>query len=290
LLVIAIATLGLGSDARATTRLSLTFIGGSLTPKQGGGADAENYFEQPTQQGPAPFLASAESASSPAGSSNSVASVGYGWARGTAAVIHSFTPNGILSTSSGHTQSAFRDDITITAPGQSGSGSVIFRIDVEGSMAVDSIDQSLTSADAGWQVVAGGNFIAEGYLFYGLLGPGGDRGFLMTGDQQGGSYEYPVAFQFGVPVQIAVALNIDARVDFCCSAASNFGSSLTWGGVVELRDSMGEVVSEFSIASGSGANYGESIPVPEPGSTALAGCAAMALAGLRSQRRGASPR
>ena len=125
-LVLIAAALGFGLDASASTRLSLTFIGGSSTPKEGGGADSDTYFEELSLEGPASHLASGESASSPAGSSTSAASVGYGWARGTVAVNHSFTPNGIASASNGHTQSAFRDDITITAPGLSGSGSVTF--------------------------------------------------------------------------------------------------------------------------------------------------------------------
>jgi hypothetical protein len=86
----------------------------------------------------------------------------------------------------------------------------------------------------------------------------------------GGVYEWgPIPFAFGNPFEITIALNAEADANFCCSAAANFDSTLSWEGVVELRDGGGALVSDFEITSSSGVDYAEPIPVPEPAAEAM---------------------
>ncbi len=271
--VTALAFLAHAPTSEATTRLEITVLGGAGASAAGG--DGQHYFETVSST-EAPF-SYGESANSPDGSSDASGSVGFGWARSLATASHS-APAEANGGSSASTQSLFRDDLTITAPGATGGGSVIFRIDVSGGLAAaTAAETSSMSADADWSTFARASTapaeagrIAEGHLFK------SQSGVFPTGDLMGGVYEWgPIPFTFGVPFEITIAMNAEVDVNRCCSATANFESS--WEGVVEIRDGEGMLVPDFSISSGSGANYGESIPVPEPAVGALALASLMAI-------------
>jgi hypothetical protein len=264
-----VALLAPTSASQATTRLGITVLGG--TSDSPGMADGEAYFESMFSSGPS--MSFGESSNSGDGSSLASGSVGFGWARSLSTANHSTLDDGIPGTSNASTQSLFRDDLTITAPGMSGSGTVTFLIDVSGGVTASSSAESASvNSEADWSAFVRSSTapseagrIGEGGIFVGF------DGVFPTGDLMGGMYAWgPIPFNFGVPFEITVALNALVDVNFCCSAAANFGSTLQWLGVVELVDGGGTPVADFEIASGSGADYGEAIPVPEPASAALA--------------------
>ena len=265
--VSAIVVLAAARSSEATTNLAITLLGAagpSATAE-----DGENYFETMLSNGPS--FAYGENANSPDGSSVASASVGFGWARSLSTASHS-APSETSGSSNASTQSLFRDDITITAPGMSGGGTVTFLIDSPGGMAVtSSAESSSVNAEASWSVfVRSSTAPSEA----GRLGEGSIQidslGVLSTGDQMGGMYEWgPLPFSFGIPFEITVALNAEVDVNHCCSATANF-ATLTWEGVDEMRDGDGALVSDFEITSGSGADFGEPIAVPEPAADALA--------------------
>ena len=88
--------------------------------------------------------------------------------------------------------------------------------------------------------------------------------------------------------EITIALGAEADVNRCCSSIAAFDSTLTWEGVVEIRDGADALVSDFMISSESGANYGEPIPVLEPAGVEMALASLMTSAFLVRVRRSAA--
>lgn len=280
-----IAFLAHAPISEAATNLEVTVLGGAGDSP--GMDDGATYFETVSTTTES-SLSFGESANSPDGSSISSGSVGFGWARSVASASHSALNEGVTRTSSASAQALFRDDLTITAPGASGGGSVTFLIDVSGGLVATSSGETAGhSADADWSafarastVPAEAGRIAEGSL------TDGQSGLFPTGDLMGGVYEWgPIPFGFGNPFEITIALNAEVDVNFCCSAAANFDSTLGWEGVVEIRDDGGALVSDFDITSSSGANYAEPIPVPEPSAEAMTLVSLLTMALLLRVRR-----
>ena len=269
--VMALVFVAIPLPSAAARRLEITVLGASSDSP--GMLDGQTYGLTTMFTLLDPSLSFGDSASSGDGSALSSGSVGYGWARSLASASHSAADEGVTRTSNATTQSLFRDDLIITSPGMSGGGTVTFLIEVSGGLAAMSLgDTPSTDASADWNAYARASTapseagrIAEGSLIQSSFG------VIATGDLTGGEYEWgPIPFGFGSSFEVTIALNTSVDVDFCCSAAANFESTLTWEGVVEIRDGNGALADDFEITSGSGANFGEPISVPEPASEALA--------------------
>lgn len=106
----------------------------------------------------------------------------------------------------------------------------------------------------------------------------------------------PVTFDFGEDIFVHGQLTTTARVDTFSNPTepgqfnsgemtAAFGSTASWGGIVNLRDSSGNPVTDFTVTSDSGADYSQAIP--EPTSAAL-----LAVVGLclLASRRGTKNR
>jgi hypothetical protein len=72
-------------------------------------------------------------------------------------------------------------------------------------------------------------------------------------------------------------------------ATADFGNTLTWGGITNVRDVNGNLVEDFRVISESGFDYRypypEANPVPEPASLTLLASGALCAAGLGWRRR-----
>jgi hypothetical protein len=74
-------------------------------------------------------------------------------------------------------------------------------------------------------------------------------------------------FVFGSAIDVFVDGIASAQVQGDGSALADFSSTVEWGGISEIRDEFGNVVSAFSIVSDSGVDWSQPVvaPVPEPG-------------------------
>ena len=84
-----------------------------------------------------------------------------------------------------------------------------------------------------------------------------------------------VPFMFGRPIGITLRLNAASKVVAFSNggfgrAAADYGQSMTWAGMSNLRDAAGNSIIAFNAHSAtSGFNFANATPVPEPGSVGL---------------------
>jgi hypothetical protein len=111
-------------------------------------------------------------------------------------------------------------------------------------------------------------------------------GLVFTGDPVTGLVGVSVPVVFSLPIPLDVKLTVDAQAiassDVFATASGDFGHTLAWGGISEVRDAQQNVVTGYSVTSGSGVDWSQS--VPEPGYGALTGIALMSVAAMRATR------
>lgn len=186
---------------------------------------------------------------------------------------------------------SFGDDVTIQASDPSlfaQAGTFVATIEIEG----------LGSASAGGAGL--GNSRAS-YTFRALIGTcptscefdrygewydfgGGVSGF--AGDPPAILVTTPVPFTFGAQFHLDVSLSLFAQAaastePVLSESSLDFQGSVRWGGIQEVRDGKGELVSGFSVQSASGTDYAQA--VPEPDAELLTG-ASLALAAALARR------
>ncbi|NRF70311.1 PEP-CTERM sorting domain-containing protein [Aquincola sp. S2] len=187
---------------------------------------------------------------------------------------------------------SFRDEVLITAPGvPTGTfGTLIFSIMVDGSLAAGSEGGTV----ARWQLDAdlGGGA-------YDISARGRQNGAELGGAYIGspfGEFSGTGTFQFGIASQLLVELTASAQVGYSQtstglpSASYDLAHSLYWGGINSVSLN-GVALSDYSVSSGSGTDYRDSMvpvpqPVPEPASLGLALAGLGLLAGRPWRRRG----
>ncbi len=233
-------------------------------------------------------------------------SVGYGWIRavGSAtAVSGQFGAIGAGSWALCQFTAAFTDALSIDAAGLTGQlGTVTMGMVVDGFLSAggdtdgDPIFPCCGSGAGGF----GADFDGRGLSAETSAGvshpgiPGGDPAGLYIQDHFGGGV---VTFTFGTPFEIGANISLSGvaqaglpdtsgpYLSYAASMVGDFGNTLTWAGLSDLRDAAGESIPDFSVASLSGTDYRFAIaapPVPEPGSLLLW---AAGLAGLRYATR-----
>ena len=201
----------------------------------------------------------------------------------------------------GGLSSSWTDQFTINAANPAlvnQLGSVVFQIQVSGLLSADAgvgATLSLTRAGYGVQVDASSDAcdarcatIRSGEV-YDFGSQGGGAGF--QGDPIGTFAANPVFFIFGMPVDLTVTLSagVQSSAQFetvTSSASADLGSTLLWGGFLEVRDSVGTPVAAYSVTSDSGVDWSQPVAaVPLPPSVLGFGTGLLALLMQRFRRR-----
>ncbi len=190
----------------------------------------------------------------------------------------------------GTSTASFTDDWLISSAalnGTAGTLTVSFRID--GNLIVDkngtpvsSASESSTYAQVTYAIGVGlapGDFNVSQRLRY----DGSTSGTPFLGIWQ----QYTLNFTYGTSLN-DVTLRITTSAAAAGEASTYLSSttamaSATWGGITEVRDSGGNLVTDYSFSSTSGTNFAQ--PVPEPTTASLGLLAAAALVGSRRLRR-----
>jgi hypothetical protein len=262
--------IALAAPAGAITRPSV-FVSASASSPDDIDGDFEDVFDTTADS-----LSRTMVASVPGASANTFAQAGYGWARAsTSTQAIGSEDHG----SQGGAQGRFQDDLVITAPGIANgtSGTLVFEVEVGGSITASAGSNGPgTDATSRWNISyqfpgIPSTRLVEGSLFEGAGGP------VQDGQLSGGSFESPpISFQFGTPFALSMALNAEAGSNEGAVAAAQFSNALEWQGLAVFHG--GDPVLDFTVTSGSGANWAGPITAPEP---AAGGVALSVLAALR---------
>lgn len=173
----------------------------------------------------------------------------------------------------------FRDDITVIPDDpalNATEGRIIFELRPLGVLRHDpqNIEPFNDSADgnAAYRVAVTGAEVPGSYSGQLLLRPG-PGGFGYEESFSGTPLGTPLVFErlvfFGFPNELEVLLNVQtsANVTDRFPATAGYeamaGVAMVWEGILEVRDSSGNLVADYSVTSGSGVDWSQ--PVPEPG-------------------------
>ena len=263
-----------GSLASTITHVTATASANSLTA-----TDGDSILQQ------AGTFASA-SAGVDGASASSGTSVDFGWARVTSGA--SSTGPDANWKANASSQGMWRDDLTFSAPGVSGGGTATVRFDVSGSLGALSGGGSLDAAGADWNL-----YFQSGNVIQSFSGAGSvndfSGGFTSTGDINGGTYYVNFDFSYNLPIQVIVALNTSVSARSTGTASALFGNTLEWGGITELRDSGGNLITNFSIASGSSVDWTQAVSapaaIPVPAAVWLFGSGLIGLIGMARRKK-----
>ncbi len=197
----------------------------------------------------------------------------------------------------------FRDDFLFNASGLAGtSGTVEIKFTVDGTLLASRTAPSSyvagyddnVSASASYTFSAGNNNTFSKTESLRTAEWAAANGFNAWSGTQflGIEQTYVVPFTFGTLLE-GVGLRIDTQTQavgsgqngFSSIAKSDLGHTAKWGGFGAVRDSNGNIISNYTFSSGSGFNYALGITaVPEPSSGALlATCLAVGI--FRRSRR-----
>lgn len=191
-------------------------------------------------------------------SATTAVTVGQGWARGSAVA----SAGGDPATGSGSVQGMWVDDLTFSGPGLTGAGVATVQFDVSGSLSAASNSPTPGShAGADWNLYFQSGNIIQSFVGLGAIDVAGGTPTI-TGDLNGGIYSVDFNFFYDVPIQIKVALNVSAEAANAGSASGQFGNTLEWGGITELRDNAGSLVDSYNLVSGSGVDWRQAVSAP----------------------------
>jgi hypothetical protein len=196
---------------------------------------------------------------------------------------NAFTPASITSAS-------FLDDWTIDASGLSGTaGTVTVSFTIDGSL----ISVPYGTPTYGYQANA---TYAEARYIFGANNPtsntkaqkhygnGSISGQTFLGIEQ----TQVLNFTFGqaiedVKFEIMTIASSAGGYGYSSESTADLSHTAVWGGFVEVRDSNGNLVGDYSFSSASGTDFTQ--PIPEPGACTLLVLSGMAFNFLRPRRR-----
>jgi|GEM_PF-3304167 len=153
----------------------------------------------------------------------------------------------------------FYDLITVSSPGVSGSGRIIFGVHVDGDMTGIILHPGVVSG-AGWEIKFNGGTIADQWDYSTNSG-------LFGGDF---TVSMPIAFGQGTNFSFSLMAAANGYYYNTLSIADYFNSAYITG--LWVQDSAGNTLSNFTAVSASGHNY-----VPEPMTICLFGLGAMGM-------------
>jgi hypothetical protein len=187
---------------------------------------------------------------------------------------------------------SFGDDVTIHPPGPSlfaQPGTLVARVELAGHGSVFAGAGVTFASRASYTLgLDFSSCLPCAFDRYGEWYDFGDGSIGFVGDLPAALVTTPVPFTFGAPFHLDVSLSLFAQAaaaeePVVSEASVDFGGSVRWGGILEVRDGKGDLVSGFSVSSASGTDYAQ--PVPEPDAGLLAP-AALALVATLARRYG----
>lgn len=167
--------------------------------------------------------------------------------------------DGSLAFSNAGTTAGFEDTLTITSATAApfSMGTFVARIDVSGNLQATGNGQS-------HYIVNVDTALFRRQITGSLYGPlaSGNPGVIIGDDF--GSHFMEIPFVFGQPFALSVMGNVDAtvRLNAAGSAWTNLSSTIGWAGITEVRNNLGAVLPDFSVASQSGYDYATVVPLP----------------------------
>ena len=187
---------------------------------------------------------------------------------------------------------SFTDDYLFNAPGRTGqAGTFNFTLSIDGSLSATfdavGLEDPLDSTSASYAQAALAVFQDGG----GITGGGSER-LYSNGDiaRTGALFlnrtnSFAVPFTFGTPFELKVQLSTltNARGQFSADTIADLGHTLEWGGIVSVLDNGSLPVNNYTLSSGSGTDYSQSIP--EPSTTLLFMVSGFALSLVRTRQR-----
>ena len=107
-------------------------------------------------------------------------------------------------------------------------------------------------------------------------------------------FNVDIPFQFGTDFELSMSLLTAASARLTdiglqngfVDSSSDFGSTAIWGGISEIRDSSGNVITDFTLQSGSGTDWLESqavVPLPPAVWLFITGLIGLFVAGRRDR-------
>jgi hypothetical protein len=204
----------------------------------------------------------AKSGSDDRGSAASRATADFGVLR-VFAEAHALNTGSAFQAIGGAAQTYFRDDVTIDAPGLTGSsGTLTVKFRLDGSITCSgSGDSSRASyADCHFEFHRSGSLLAEDwYLLY-------FDGTIVGNNFLGQERTVAVPFVFGTPIELKLMIESSARAYNYrgADAVADFEHTVTWGGFASVKDANNNEVTNYTAISNSGVNFAEAITPPTP--------------------------
>lgn len=207
-------------------------------------------------------LSLSKSGSDDRGSGASRASADFGILKAFAEA-HALNTGSAFQAISAGSQASFRDNLTIDAPGRTGtSGTLTVQFHLDGFVTCSGGgDSSRASyADCHFEFRKDGSILQEEYYLLYYDGSGEGNNFL--GQQR----TVAVPFTFGTPFEIRLFIETAARAYNYrgADAVGDLEHTATWGGFVSVTDATNTPVPTFTATSGSGVDFTQPITPPAP--------------------------
>lgn len=234
---------------------------------------------------------------------------------GVSASVAVNTAGGVQNSGAGTAEASAEwwDALIIDSPGRTGqSGYLTASLILDGNLYVQAFGQNAQNFESAFatlsisgegltptsgQVPAGQCLSGAGYCAYAFAGASTINGSPANGYYQFGSLDVEIPFIFGQEFYLGYTLKAKATaqaiswdqfaVQGAATGLASYANTLRWGGIDQIT-SGGSVVGNFSLLSGSGIDYRESmavVPLPATHFLLMSGLAALGMYRRRKARR-----